>query len=181
MSEILTVPAHWKYPQKNWFKTSHRSDCSRTSDTRALLCTTQIGRCRRCSLSLPPSPGTDNSLFMAYIWYCRIWTNHLCKISTITFTWTILYTTHSENSCKVNILQIQNISDGCHFEEGPLDTGSKWGRWPWQRDKIKECQISFCSTISLLICFLLFIWKWKQSKMGFDTSFSNHWPPFKVA
>ena len=66
VSEILTEPAHWKYPQKNLFETSHRSDCSRTSDTRALLYTSQIGRCRRCSLSLPPSPGTDDSSFMAY-------------------------------------------------------------------------------------------------------------------
>ena len=49
-----------------------------------------------------------------YSWHirsCRIWTNHLCKISIITFAWTILYTTHCEKSCKVNILQFQNISD----------------------------------------------------------------------
>ena len=77
MSEILTKPARWKYPQK-WFESSHRSDCSRTSDTRALLRTTQIGRCRRCSLSWPPSPGADNSLFMAYKVLQHLDTN-LCK------------------------------------------------------------------------------------------------------
>ena len=153
MSEILTEPAHRKYPQKIDLK-------ARTVLIVPGLLTPEPPSAPLRSVVAVAAAWVDHlrlGQIIHYLWHirsCRIWTHHLWKISIITFAWTILYTTHCEKSCKVNILQFQNISDGRHFGGGPWDTGSKWGRCPWQRDKIKECQISFCSTISLLICSL---------------------------